>query len=63
MKPRKLFSYTADNTMQRDDFCEQICEIATKFSYLDWMFSLISNSSPDLCYCGDMVDPYREDLC
>ena len=29
-----LFCYTADHTMQRDDFATKICKIATKFSYV-----------------------------
>ena len=64
MKPANCFSIPLTTQCSATIF-------ATKFSYLDLIFSLISNSSPDLvetvcivdCYCGNMANPYREDLC
>ena len=63
MKPANCFSIPLRTQ------CATI--FATKFSYLDLIFSLISNSSTDLeetvcivdCYCGNIANPYREDLC
>ena len=38
-----LFCYTADNTMQRDDFATKFCKTRILSQNCDWIFSLISS--------------------